>query len=169
MMGHQAKQTQWWSDPVNVFARIPEDHILRRLNRCLDLDFVRTEVASKYGRNGQVSVDPVVIMKMMLLLFLDDVKSERELMRIIPLRLDYLYFLGYGLEDTVPNHSVLSKARCVRTAQPRRQTLFGIQTPCVPARLHQGLITSSTAGTFSKRFLFGSNSIPLSFDLGLRK
>jgi len=111
MMGHQAKQTQWWDEPVNVFARIPEDHILRRLNACLDLNFVREEVASKYGRNGQVSVDPVVFMKMMLLLFLDDVKSERELMRIIPLRLDYLYFLGYGLEDTVPNHSVLSKAR----------------------------------------------------------
>jgi transposase len=111
MMGHQAKQTQWWSEPVNVFARIPEDHILRRLNACLDLDFVREEVASKYGRNGQVSVDPVVLMKMMLLLFLDDVKSERELMRIIPLRLDYLYFLGYGLEDSVPDHSVLSKAR----------------------------------------------------------
>ncbi len=111
MMGQQAKQTQWWSEPVNVFARIPEDHLLRRLNRCLDLDFVRQEVAAKYGRNGQVSVDPVVIMKMMLLLFLDDVKSERELMRIIPLRLDYLYFLGYGLEDTIPHHSVLSKAR----------------------------------------------------------
>jgi transposase len=111
MMGQQAKQTQWWSEPVNVFARIPEDHILRRLNACLDLDFVREEVSSKYGRNGQVSVDPVVLMKMMLLLFLDDVKSERELMRIIPLRLDYLYFLGYGLEDAVPNHSVLSKAR----------------------------------------------------------
>jgi transposase len=111
MMGQQAKQTQWCSEPVNVFARIPEDHILRRLNAILDLDFVRDEVACKYGRNGQVSVDPVVLMKMMLLLFLDDVKSERELMRIIPLRLDYLYFLGYGLEDVVPNHSVLSKAR----------------------------------------------------------
>jgi len=111
MMGRQAKQTQWWSDPVNVFARIPEDHILRRLNQILNLDFIRTELRGKYGRNGQVSVDPVVIMKMMLLLFLDDVKSERELMRIIPLRLDYLYFLGYGLEDVIPDHSVLSKAR----------------------------------------------------------
>jgi transposase len=68
MMGHQVKQTQWWNEPVNVFARIPEDHILRRLNAVLDLDFVREEVVSKYGRNGQVSVDPVVLMKMMLLL-----------------------------------------------------------------------------------------------------
>src|SRR5260370_8172949 len=50
-------------------------------------------------------------MKMMLLLFLDNVRSERELMRIIPERLDYMWFLGYGLDDTVPNRSVLSKAR----------------------------------------------------------
>jgi transposase len=48
---------------------------------------------------------------MMLLLFLDNVRSERELMRIIPERLDYMWFLGYGLDDTIPNHSVLSKAR----------------------------------------------------------
>lgn len=47
----------------------------------------------------------------MLLLFLDNVRSERELMRIIPLRIDYLWYLGYGLEDEIPNHSVLSKAR----------------------------------------------------------
>jgi hypothetical protein len=42
---------------------------------------------------------------------LDDIKSERELMRIIPERLDYLRFLGYGLDDQIPDHSVLSKAR----------------------------------------------------------
>jgi IS5 family transposase len=48
---------------------------------------------------------------MMFLLFYDDVSSERELMRIVPERLDYLWFLGYGLDDEIPNHSVLSKAR----------------------------------------------------------
>jgi IS5 family transposase len=48
---------------------------------------------------------------MMLLLFLDDIKSERELMRIIPERLDYLWFLGYGLDNHIPDYSVLSKAR----------------------------------------------------------
>jgi len=56
-------------------------------------------------------VDPAVILKMMFLLFFDNVASERELMRIIPERLDYLWFLGYGLEDAIPDHSVLSKAR----------------------------------------------------------
>src|SRR6202043_1514638 len=111
MMGERDPQKQLWSYQVNLDQRVRSDHPLRRIDETLELDFVRREVAQFYDTKGNVSEDPVVIMKMMLLLFLDDVKSERELMRIIPLRLDYLYFLGYGLEDTVPNHSVLSKAR----------------------------------------------------------
>ncbi len=111
MMGQWQKQTELWVEPVNLGRRIPQDHLLRKINQVLNLGFVRGEVASCYGNNGHVSVDPVIIMKLMLLLFLDNVPSERELMRVVPLRLDYLWFLGYGLEDEVPNHSVLSKAR----------------------------------------------------------
>ena len=81
MMELHQKQTELWVEPVNLGRRIPEDHFLRKLNKMLDLGFVREEVAKFYGRNGNVSVDPVVIMKMMLLLFLDDVKGERELMQ----------------------------------------------------------------------------------------
>lgn len=110
-MGVNEKQTELWVEPVNLARRVPEDHILRKLNQTLDLSFMRHEVAPFYGKKGNVSVDPVIIIKMMLLLFLDNVKSERELMRIIPLRIDYLWYLGYGLEDEIPNHSVLSKAR----------------------------------------------------------
>ena len=77
----------------------------------MDFSFVRAEVAALYGANGNESVDPAVILKMMFLLFFDNVASERELMRIIPERLDYLWFLGYGLDDAIPDHSVLSKAR----------------------------------------------------------
>jgi transposase len=111
MMGQWQKQTELWVEPVNLGRRIPQDHLLRKINKALDLGFVRGQVAGFYGNNGNVSVDPVIIIKLMLLLFLDDVRSERELMRIVPLRLDYLWFLGYGLEDEIPNHSVLSKAR----------------------------------------------------------
>jgi len=84
---------------------------LRKIQAAVDWNFVRSAVAGCYGHNGNVSVDPVVILKMMFLLFYDDVKSERELMRIIPERLDYLWFLGYGLDEVIPDHSVLSKAR----------------------------------------------------------
>lgn len=111
MMGIHQKQGELWAKAVDLGRRIPADHLLRRLDKVLQLDFVRQEVAGLYGRRGNVSVDPVVLMRMMLLLFLDDVRSERELMRLLPLRIDYLWFLGYGLDDEVPDHSVLSKAR----------------------------------------------------------
>src|SRR6202162_4591537 len=111
MMSEGDSQAPMWSYEVNLEKRVRDDHPLRRINRVLDLSFVRGQVAHTYGRRGNKSVPPQVILRMMLLLFLDDIKSERELMRIIPERLDYLWFLGYGLDDQIPNHSVLSKAR----------------------------------------------------------
>ena len=111
MMGERDPQKQLWSYQVNLDKRVRSDQPLRRTNETLELDFVRREVAKFWGSKGNVSENPVVFMKMMLLLFFDNVRSERELMRIIPERLDYMWFLGYGLEGTVPNDSVLSKAR----------------------------------------------------------
>src|SRR5258708_10156197 len=111
MMSEGDAQAPMWSYQVNLDKRVRDDHPLRRINQVLDLGFVRKQVAHTYGQRGNKSVPLEVIIRMMLLLFLDDIKSERELMRIIPERLDYLWFLGYGLDDKVPNHSVLSKAR----------------------------------------------------------
>src|ERR1700674_1362782 len=75
---------------------------------------------------------------MMLLLFLGNVRSERELMRVIPERLDYMWFLGCGLDDAIPNHSVLSKAR-KRWGQGGFVSLFsrGV-AQCVRAGLVEG-------------------------------
>jgi transposase len=131
-------QKQLWSYRVNLDKRVRSDHPLRKLNDLLKLDFVRQEVAKFYGIKGHVSEDPAVIMKMMLLLFLDDVRSERELMRIIPERLDYMWFLGYGLDDTIPDHSILSKAR-KRWGQEVFVSLFSqVVAQCVSAGLVDG-------------------------------
>jgi transposase len=73
-------------------------------------DFIYEEVKDTYGSNGNVSIPPPVILKMMLLLVLYNVRSERELMETIPMRLDWLWFLGYDIDSEVPDHSVLSKA-----------------------------------------------------------
>ncbi len=77
-------------------------------------------------------------MKMMFLLFFDDVASERELMKVIAERLDYLWFLGYGLDDEIPDHSVLSKAR-TRWGEEVFESLF-VRTigQCVKAGLVDG-------------------------------
>jgi hypothetical protein len=90
-------------------------------------------VARFYGHKGNVSEDSVVIVKRTILFFLDDVRSERELMRIVPERVAYIWFLGYGLDDTIPDHSVLSKAP-KRWGQELLDTLFyRVVTQCVEA------------------------------------
>jgi transposase len=138
MMGSRDPRKQLWNYQVNLDKRVRSDHPPWRINEVLELDFVRAEVARFYGRKGNVSEDPVVIVKMMILLFLEDVRSERELMRIIPERLDYMWFLGYGLDDAIPNHSVLSKARR-RWGQEVFDTLFYRLVPqCVEAGLVDG-------------------------------
>src|SRR6185436_8053609 len=111
MMGVHQSQAELFSYKVNLDKRVRADHPLRRIAAQSDFTFVRAAVADSYGHNGHVSVDPAILLKMMFLLFFDDIASERELMNIIPERLDYLWFLGYGLDDEVPHHSVLSKAR----------------------------------------------------------
>ncbi len=110
-MGVHQGQTELFSYQVNLDKRVRADHPLRRIAAQVDFSFIRQEVAASYGNNGNVSVDPAIILKLIFLLFYDDIPSERELMAIVSERLDYLWFLGYGLDDAVPDHSVLSKAR----------------------------------------------------------
>ena len=111
MMGTRQPQKELFSYQVDLDHRVRTDHPLRKVTELIDFEFVRGEVKDQYGYNGNVSVDPAIIVKMMFLLFFEDVASERELMRIIPERLDWMWFLGYGLDDEIPDHSVLSKAR----------------------------------------------------------
>ena len=111
MMGVHQSQNDLFSYSVQLDKRVRPDHPLRQVAALIDFRFVRAETARFYGPNGNVSIDPAVLLKLMFLLFYDNVASERELMGMVAERLDYLWFLGYGLDDEVPNHSVLSKAR----------------------------------------------------------
>jgi len=112
MMGYQTRvQNKLFYTNLNLDQRIRKDHILRKINACIDFDFIYNKVKDKYGFKGNVSVPPPVILKMMLLVVFYNVRSERELVLTIPERLDWLWFLGYDLDDEIPNHSVLSKAR----------------------------------------------------------
>lgn len=137
-MGQQKQQKELFSYQIDLDRRVRADNPLRQVAAAIDFSFVRAEVQSTYGHNGNVSVDPVVILKLMFLLFFDNVRSERQLMEILPERLDYLWFLGYGLNDAIPDHSVLSKAR-TRWGSALFEKLF-IQTvaACVRAGLVDG-------------------------------
>ncbi|MGB2809948.1 MAG: transposase [Sedimentisphaerales bacterium] len=72
---------------------------MRSIKQLVDFDFVRSQVGQSYGKNGNESVDPAVVLKLMFLLFYENIKSERALMRQLPLRLDWLWFCGYDLDE----------------------------------------------------------------------
>ena len=90
---------------------VSEDHLLRRLAAAVDFSFVRSLCRPFYSPTGQPSVDPVVLFKMLLVGYLYGITSERRLAREIQLNLAYRWFLGYDLDEAVPDHSVPSKAR----------------------------------------------------------
>ena len=118
--------------------RVPKDHLLRRVDEALDFSFVRRSVVQTYGHNGHESEDPIVIMKLMFLLFFEDVKSERELMRMLPLRLDWLWFLNLDLDSAIPHHSVLSKARARWGREVFEQLFVEVVRQCLKAGLVEG-------------------------------
>jgi transposase len=138
-MGRQPKvQNQLFYTAFNLDQRVRPDHILRKVKRYIDFDFIYDEVQDKYGFNGNVSVAPPVILKMLLLLIFYNVRSERELVLTIPERLDWLWFLDYDLDDEIPNHSVLSKARARWGVEAFKAFFERIVWQCTEAGLVDG-------------------------------
>ncbi len=90
---------------------VPEDHLLRRVAACLDFSFIYPLARPYYSHTGQPSVDPVVLFKTLLIGYLFGVASERRLLAEVEVNLAYRWFLGYDLDEVIPDHSVLSKAR----------------------------------------------------------
>lgn len=140
MMGYDSKENQGklFYYGINLEERIRPDHPLRQIVGLIDFDFIYDEVKESYGLKGNVSVPPPVILKLMLLLILYNVRSERELMATIAERLDWLWFLGYDLDDEIPNHSVLSKARSRWGVEAFKHFFERIVWQCVEAGLVDG-------------------------------
>jgi transposase len=88
---------------------VSENHLLRCLESFLDLSFIYERTKGLYGYNGNVSVDPVVVVKVLLLGYLYNISSVRELMRQIEDRISFRWFLGYDIDETIPTHSSISK------------------------------------------------------------
>ena len=133
-----AREQSLFSYAIHLDQRIPADHFLRKIDSVIDLDFVIPMVRDFYGRSGHVSLDPRIVVRMMLLLFLYNIPSERELMEQIPMRLDFLWFLGFDLESTVPDHSVLSKARARWGSEVFEKLFVRTVEQCVRAGLVEG-------------------------------
>lgn len=94
---------------VSLDRLVPNNHILRRLAAILDLRFVETQTRGLYGYNGNQSVDPVVVVKILLLGYLFNIHHVRELMRQVSDRMSFRWFLGYDVDEPIPDHSAISK------------------------------------------------------------
>lgn len=139
MMGmQQSPQSSLFYIGINIDKRVRSNHPLRRVKQLIDFDFAYNEVKDRYGTNGNVSVPPPVILKLMLLLIFYNVRSERELMDTLPERIDWLWFLGYDLDSEIPNHSVLSKARKKWGIEIFQSFFERIVLQCVEAGLVDG-------------------------------
>jgi len=91
--------------------RVRPGNPLRPIRAAIDFDFVRSRVRPLYGDRGHESVDPALLLKLLFLLFYEQVPSERALLERLPERLDWLWFCELDLDSEIPNHSVISKAR----------------------------------------------------------
>jgi transposase len=96
---------------VSLEQLVPADHFYRHLDAALDLSFVREWVADLYGACGRPSVDPIVFFKLQLTLFFEGLRSERRLIETASLHLAHRWYLGYGLDEPLPDHSSLTRIR----------------------------------------------------------
>ncbi len=96
---------------ISLEELVPKEHLVRRLADVLDFSWIRLVTASLYSHTGRPSIDPEVVAKLLLLGYLYNISSERQLMRDVQVNLAYRWYLGYDLDEEVPDHSILSKAR----------------------------------------------------------
>jgi len=95
----------------SLSSRVPKDHFLCKVEESVDFGFIHELARPYYSHTGQPSIDPVVLLKMMLIGYFYDITSERKLAQELRVNLAFMYFLGYDIDEETPNHSVLSKAR----------------------------------------------------------
>jgi transposase len=96
---------------VSLEELVPKDNFYRYLQEKLDLSFVRDLVKDRYAVLGRPSVDPVVFFRLQLVMFFEDIRSERQLMEVATDRLSIRWFLGYDLTEPLPDHSSLTRIR----------------------------------------------------------
>src|SRR2546421_8024584 len=96
---------------VSLEALVPADHFYRHLERTLDLSFVRDLVRDAYAAGGRPSIDPIVFFKLELILFFEGIRWERQLIETASWNLAHRWYLGYALDEPLPDHSSLTRIR----------------------------------------------------------
>src|SRR5947208_9601407 len=96
---------------VSLERHVPAEHLLRSIDRFVELDGLRCELAPFYSEKGRPSIDPELMIRMLIVGYCFGIRSERRLCQEVHLNLAYRWFCRLGLEDPVPDHSTFSKNR----------------------------------------------------------
>lgn len=116
MMGSQGAQEQLFYS-FSLEDHVPKDHLLRGIDRFLDLSELRGQLAPFYSHTGRPSIDPVLMIRMLVIGYSFGIRSERRLCEEVHLNLAYRWFCRLGLNEAVPDHSTFSKNRHGRFRQ----------------------------------------------------
>jgi len=120
--------------------QVPENHLLRLIDRHVSFEFVREKLRDSYSETGRPSIDPIVLLRILLLGYLYGITSERRLVEELRMHLAWRWFTGLGFDQELPNHSTFSKNRHGRFQESNLfQELFErIVEQCIQAGLVQG-------------------------------
>jgi transposase len=140
MMGQAVGQQDRLFYEFDLDERVPANHLLRRIDAVLDLTWLRRELKPFYSHTGCPSVDPELMIRMLLVGYCYSIRSERRLCQEVALNLAYRWFCRLGLEDRVPNHSTFSVNRHgrFRASDVLRKVFEGIVRQCMEAGLVAG-------------------------------
>jgi len=119
---------------------VPADHLVRQIDGVLDLGWVHRELASYYSHTGRPSIDPVLMIRMLILGYVFAIRSERQLCSEVQVNLAYRWFCKLGIEDGIPDHSVFCRARHerFRESDALRRVFEGVVATCIAAGLVGG-------------------------------
>jgi len=139
-MGQQGGSHDELFYSFNLESHVPSDHLLRGIDRCLDLSELRQQLAPYYSHTGRPSVDPELMIRMLIVGYAFGIRSERRLCEEVHLNLAYRWFCRLDLTDPVPDHSTFSKNRHgrFREAEALRFVFEKVLQRCIEAGLVGG-------------------------------
>jgi transposase len=119
---------------------VPADHLVRQIDVVLDLGWVHKELAPYYSHTGRPSIDPVLMIRMLIVGYVFAIRSERRLCAEVQVNLAYRWFCKLGIEDKIPDHSVFCRARHerFRESDALRRVFEGVVAMCIAAGLVGG-------------------------------
>src|SRR3989440_12153663 len=140
MMGRLNHDQEQLFYSFSLEEAVPDDHLVREIAAVLDLAWVRVELAPYYSSTGRPSIDPELIIRLLIIGYVFAIRSERALCRDVQVNLAYRWFCGLSIEDKIPDHSAFSRARNERFRESdifRRVFEHVVQT-CMAAGLVGG-------------------------------